>query len=92
MDAMQATEKRLQGVDPVKLMGLIDSIPDELLPPEAKLRAQSAVGFAYTYPMDMTEMHDIAEIRCMSCINESDPVPCMRKFDAALSQTNEIQF
>lgn len=93
-DAMQATEKRLQGVDPVKLMGLIDSIPDELLPPDAKERAQSAIGWAYTYPMDMIETGEMAEIRCNACIDEINPIPCLKKFDEALSKVDrsEINF
>ena len=93
-DAMQATEKRLLGVDPVSLMKMIDAIPDELLPPEAKERAQSAIGWAYTYPMDMIQVGEMANIRCMACVNEKNPIPCLEKFDEALGKVDhsEIKF
>jgi len=93
-DATQATEHRLQGTEPTRLEELIDAIPDDMLPPDAKLRAKSAIGFAYTYPMDMDTMYDIAYIRCRSCIDESDPEPCMRLFDSALQKMDipEVDF
>jgi hypothetical protein len=95
-DAAQGAEKRLQGVEYDRIEALINELPDEILPREGKDRAISAVRWAYYFHLDMQTAHQIGNQRCLACVDQKNPRPCLDKFDQALKSAmqadNEIQF
>ncbi|NIT13223.1 MAG: hypothetical protein GTN99_02965 [Candidatus Dadabacteria bacterium] len=86
-DAAQGTQKKMLGVPFNKLADLIIEIPDEVYSPDAKQRALSAVSWAYAMPFSTyDETEEIGRMRCMACVEQHNPQPCMKDFDALLME------
>lgn len=85
LDAAQGTQKKMIGVPFDKLADLIYEIPDEVYSPDAKQRALSAVSWAYAMPFTTyEETEEIGRMRCVACVEQHNPQPCMKNFDASL--------
>lgn len=86
MDAMQGSQKMLAGVTFDQIESLINNLPEDVLPQHAKERAVSAVRWAYYFQFDMQTAFEIGGRRCMTCIDQKNPVPCLRRYDESLEK------